>query len=230
MARTTDYARVRESSVSAGKPSSITWVRSSIARNTLADANATRDWRIYGDFAQRLIGTPGDLRRRGARARSQDTCTRSMPPRSICVSRSFPGRVPYDQSGGEAAHAAGLARQYPLLHLHQRGKAARRQYPRSVRARARCLYVMDRGYIDFERLYVAHQAGSFFVIRAKTNSCRRRYSRAVDRSTGSSRADRRARRHYSPRAYPAPLRRISFRIPRPTSDSCSSPTTSRCRP
>ena len=113
--------------------------RSSIARNTLANANATRDWRIYCDFAQSLTASPGDFtptRRSGSISRTPST--RSMPPRSIRVSRSFPGAVPLDQSGGQAAHALGFAGQYPVLHLHQRRQAARRQYPRSVGARARC--------------------------------------------------------------------------------------------
>jgi hypothetical protein len=114
--------------------------RSSIARNTLANANATRDWRIYCDFAQSLIGTAqATLRRRGARARSQGHRLRARchHDRSVSLGLSL-GAVPLDQSGGQAAHALGFAGQYPVLHLHQRRQAARRQYPRSVGARARC--------------------------------------------------------------------------------------------
>ena len=66
--------------------------RSPVARNTLANANATRDWRIYCDFAQSLIGTARRLYADEAFGLDLKDTTRSMPPRSICVSQSFPGR------------------------------------------------------------------------------------------------------------------------------------------
>ena len=112
-------------------------------------------------------------------------------------------------------HALGFAGQYPVLHLHQRRQGARRQYPRSVGAQAGAIYVMDRGYIDFDRLGRFHAAGSFFVIRAKTNlKAERRYSHAVDRSTGLV-CDQTVTLtgFYSQKGFPAPLRRIRFKDP-----------------
>ena len=100
-----------------------------IARNTLANANAVRDWRIYADFAQRLIGIARrlyagdpiglDLKETGLRAGCHDD-------RSVSVGLSL-GAVPLDQSGDQAAHAAGSARQHSLVHLHQRRQDARCQ-------------------------------------------------------------------------------------------------------
>jgi IS4 transposase len=74
-------------------------------------------------------------------------------------------------------------------------------------------YVMDRGSLDFERLYRLHQAGSFFVTRAKSNfKCNRLYSRAVDRSTGLiCDQDIELTVFYSQQSYPARLRRIRYR-------------------
>jgi len=74
-------------------------------------------------------------------------------------------------------------------------------------------YVMDRGYLDFERLYRLHQAGSFFVTRAKSNfKCKRLYSRPVDRSTGLlCDQDVALTVFYSQQSYPARLRRIRYR-------------------
>lgn len=73
-------------------------------------------------------------------------------------------------------------------------------------------YVMDRGYLEFERLYRLHQAGSFFVTRAKSNfKCKRLYSRPVDRSTGLlCDQDVALTVFYSQQSYPAQLRRILF--------------------
>ena len=93
--------------------------RSGIARNTLANANATRDWRIYCDFAQSLIGIARRFRR-GVRARSQGHRVRARcdHDRSLPLRLSM-GAVPLDQGCREAAYAARFARQYPVLHLHQ---------------------------------------------------------------------------------------------------------------
>ena len=77
------------------------------------------------------------------------------------------------------------------------------------------IYVMDRGYIDFDRLGRFHEAGSFFVIRAKTNlRAERRYSHAVDKSTGLV-CDQTVTLtgFYSHKGFPAPLRRIKFKDP-----------------
>jgi len=77
------------------------------------------------------------------------------------------------------------------------------------------IYVMDRGYIDFDRLGRFHEAGSFFVIRANSNlKAERRYSQKVDRSTGLVCDQTVALTgYYSQKGFPAPLRRIRFKVP-----------------
>jgi hypothetical protein len=92
------------------------YLRSPVARNTLSNANATRDWRIYADFAQRLIGDrPQALCRTSPfgvqlanTAYALDSTTIDLSPLALPV-----GAVPLDQGRGEAAHAARSARQYP---------------------------------------------------------------------------------------------------------------------
>ena len=155
-------------------------IRGNVARNTLANANATRDWRIYGDFAQSIdrhrarLYAEEPLRHRferdGLRARFDHH-------RSVPVGLSL-GTVPIDQSRREAAHAARSARQYSIIYLHQRRQVPRRQRPRLVAAGARCLLRDGSGPTstssDWHRL---HEAGSFFVTRAKSNfRAERRYS------------------------------------------------------
>src|ERR1019366_3029558 len=113
--------------------------RSPVARNTLANANATRDWRIYCNFAQSLIGTARRLYANEAFGLDLKDTVYALDAndRSVPLGLSV-GVVPFDQSGGQTAHAPGFMGQYPVLHLHQRRQAARRQYPRSVAARAWC--------------------------------------------------------------------------------------------
>ena len=125
------------------------------------------------------------------------------------------GAVPFDQSGGQAAHALGFAGQYPVLHLHQRRQAARRQYPRSVGARARCHLRHGSRIHRLRSARSLSETGSFFVIRAKTNlKAERRYSHSVDRSTGLV-CDQTVTLagFYSHKGFPAPLRRIRFKDP-----------------
>src|SRR5262252_5500965 len=93
-------------------------------------------------------------------------------------------------------------------------------------------YVMDRGYIDFERLARLEDAGAFFVTRAKSNlKAQRRYSRPVDRASGLI-CDQTVvlAGYYSRQGFQKPLRRISSTIRRPASGWCSSPTISLSTP
>jgi predicted RNA methylase len=113
------------------------------------------------------------------------------------------------------AHAARSARQHPDLHPYQRRQDARGQHPRSVAAEPGAFYIMDRGFLDFERLYRFHEAGSFFVTRGKSNlKIQRRYSHPVDRATGLI-CDQTVllTGFYSRKGFEAPLRRIRFKDP-----------------
>src|SRR5574337_448984 len=126
------------------------------------------------------------------------------------------GPVSLDQGGHQAAHALGPARQHPHVPAHQRRQAARRQCPRPVGTRARRLLRHGpRLYRDFERLHRLHEAGSFFVTRAKSNlNAQRRYSHSVDRSTGLM-CDQTIvlAGFYSRQDFDTPLRRIRFKDP-----------------
>ena len=108
-------------------------IRATVARNTLANANATRDWRIYCDFAHSLIGDGATalcqraLWSRSERHRLRPRCHHD---RSVPVGVSL-GAVPFDQGGDQAAYAARSARQYPFLHSYQRWQVARGQRARS---------------------------------------------------------------------------------------------------
>jgi hypothetical protein len=95
--------------------------RSGIARNTLANANATRDWRIYCDFAQSLIGIARRLYSDEAFGLDLKDTVYALDATTIdlCTLRLSMGAVPLDQGCREAAYAARFARQYPVLHLHQ---------------------------------------------------------------------------------------------------------------
>ena len=134
--------------------------RSAIARNTLANANAVRDWRIYADFAQLLIGIARQLYADDPLALDLDEPSmHSIPPPSIFASRCFLGHRSVHQGRRQTPYTARSARQHPLFHLHQRRQDARRQCSGSLVPEAGDFYVMDRGYLDFERLARLDDAG-----------------------------------------------------------------------
>ena len=108
-----------------------------------------------------------------------------------------------------------ICAEYSEFHPYFRGKPARRARARYVLPEAGAIYVMDRGYVDFARLYRLHQAGAFFVTRAKSNlNAHRVYSSATDRTTGVI-ADQRIvlDGHYTRQDYPVHIRRVRFRDP-----------------
>ncbi len=143
-----------------------------VSRNTLANANSVRDWRIYADFAQVLITQrPRALRRRQLRRRTRPRpFMRSMPRPSICACRFSPGPSFASTKGGQAAHASRPARQYPdCCHYYSR-QGSRGQHSRSTQLRSRCFLCDGSGYLDFARLYRLHLALAFFVTRAKTSA------------------------------------------------------------
>src|SRR6202035_1994204 len=125
------------------------------------------------------IDRPGEatVRQRGFgfRPRQHGLCTRLDDHRSLSGGLSV-GPFPHHQSGGQDAHAVGLAREHPELHPRVGWQAARRSRARPPPSRGQALllpeagaiYVMDRGYVDFALLHVLHLAGAFFVTRAKS--------------------------------------------------------------
>jgi len=134
------------------------------------------------------------------------------PPPSICVSPFSRGQVPSPQRRCKIAYPARPPRKHSLPRHYYSWQGSRRQNSRSADLRTRSFYVIDRGYLDFDRLYAIHQTSAFFVIRAKSNfRFRRLYSRPVDKSDGVQ-SDQIIvlEGFYSHKAYPDKLRRIRY--------------------
>jgi len=134
------------------------------------------------------------------------------PRRSTCASPCSLGEISSSQGGGQDAHLDRPARQHPLFYPHNSRENSRCDRARSLAHRAGAFYMMDKGYIDFERLHAFTRQMAFFVTRAKSNvDCTRRESREVDKSTGL-RSDQtivlqgRRTSHF----YPTPLRRVAY--------------------
>jgi len=190
--------------------------RHSIHRSTLADANESRDWRIWFDVAALLI--------RRARKLYSDTdlvgldlksTVYALDATTIDLSLSL-----FDWASFRKAK--GAVKLHTLLDLRgaipafihiSDGKMHEVNVLDFMPIEAGALYVMDRGYLDFTRLYAMHQAGGFFVTRAKVNmNARRIYSKPVDRSTGLI-CDQTVvlNGFYATQHYPENLRRIRFK-------------------
>ena len=124
------------------------------------------------------------------------------------------GAVPLAQGGHQAAYALGPARQHPIVHPHHDGKLHDVNVLDLLVARAGRFYIMDRGYIDFERLYRLHEARASLSRGPSTTSAQRRYSHPVDRSTGLI-CDQTIvlTGFYSKQDFDTPLRRIRFNDP-----------------
>ena len=176
-----------------------------------------RDWRIYADFAQSMIGIARRLyvdEPFGADLKNTvyalDTTTIDL-----CLS-VFPWAPFQANKGAVKLHTLlDLRGNIPsFIHISD-GKLNEVNILDQLIPEAGAFYVMDRGFHDFARLYRFHQAGSFFVTRAKSNTqVKRRYSRPIDRSTGLV-CDQTIVLNgvYSAQDFPAPLRRIRFKDP-----------------
>jgi len=191
--------------------------RHEIKRSTLADANETRDWRIHAEFAQRLIEQARTLYAGDSFGLALEHTTYALDSTTIdlCLSL-FPWALFRTTKSAVKMHTLlDLRGNIPsFIHISD-GKLGDINVLDVLVLEAGAIYVMDRGYLDFARLYVLHQAHAFFVTRAKSNTqLRRVYSAPVDRGTGiicdqtialtgtTSRTD-----------YPEHLRRIRFKDP-----------------
>jgi hypothetical protein len=188
-----------------------------VARNTLANANATRDWRIYAEFAQRLIGIARKLYASEPLAVELNETVYALDSTLIdlCLTM-FPWSPSQQSKAGLRLHTL-LDLRGPIpafMHVSQ-ARFAEIDILDQLIPEPGAFYLLDRGYLDFERLHRFHQAGSFFVIRAKSNlKAERRYSRRVDRSSGLI-CDQTIVLSFprSKSAFPTPLRRIRFKDP-----------------
>ena len=192
--------------------------REPVRRTTLADANEARDWRIYAEFAQRLIARARRLYAQDSFGVELDHTVYALDATTIdlCLSM-FPWAHFRSTKAAVKLHTLlDLRGNIPsFVHISD-GKLHDVNVLDLLLPEPGAFYVMDRGYLDFARLYALDQAGSFFVTRAKRNmNARRLYSAAVARDTGLICDQTIALNNfYAARDYPAQLRRIRFRDPK----------------
>ena len=191
--------------------------RSTIARNTLANANAVRDWRIYADFAQHLIGIARRLYADEPLAIELNDTVYALDSTSIDLCLSvFPWAPFRSTKAAVKMHTLlDLRGNIPSFIFISNGKMHDVNILDDLLPEAGAFYIMDRGYLDFERLARLDDAGSFFVTRGKSNlKAKRRYSHPVDRSSGLV-CDQTVilTGFYSRQGFDRPLRRIKFNDP-----------------
>ncbi len=188
--------------------------RGTVARSTLADANEAHDWRIFADFAQYLIGVARPLHAEDPIGFELDHALYALDSTTIDLCLSL---FPWAKF---RKHKAAV-KMHTLLDLHgniptfisiTEGKVHDVNILDEILPEAGAFYVIDRGYLDFERLYVFTLSAAFFVVRTKSNILlQRRYSHPVDKTTGV-RSDHTVilTAIDSAKAYPEQLRRVSY--------------------
>lgn len=189
-------------------------IRGGVSRNTLANANKVRDWRIYADFAQALIQIARRLYVDEDLGVELDNTVYALDASTIDLCLSvFPWALFQQTKGAVKLHTLlDLRGNIPtFLHISD-GKLHDVKVLDLLIPEPGAFYIMDRGYLDFTRLFHLHQARAFFVIRARSNTkMRRLYSRQVDKTTGL-RCDQTIvlTGVHTPRYYPEKLRRIKY--------------------
>jgi len=188
--------------------------RGKVARSTLADANECHDWRIFADFAQVLIGIARPLHARDPIGVDLEQSLYALDSTTIDLCLSL---FPWAKFRRRKA----AVKMHTLLDLHgniptfirvSSGDVHDVNILDEIMPEAGAFYVMDRGYIDFQRLFVFTLSSAFFVVRTKSNVLlQRRYSHPVDKSTGV-RSDQTVilTSFESASAYPDALRRVSY--------------------
>ena len=191
--------------------------RGPVRRSTLADANEGRDWRIYAEFAQRLIAQARRLYAGESLLGDLDNTVYALDSTTIDLCPSlFPWAHFRTTKAAVKMHTLlDLRGNIPnFIHISD-GKLHDVHALDMLIPEAGAIYVMDRAYVDFARLFRLHQAGAFFVTRAKSNlNAHRVYSAATDRASGII-ADQTIALdgHYTKQDYPGHLRRVRFKDP-----------------
>ena len=192
-------------------------LKGSPARSTLADALNQRDWRIYHALAQRLIVRARALYAHEPSLLDLDASVYALDSTTIDLCLSLFEWAPFRSTKAaiKLHTLLDLRGAIPaIIHIRD-GKLHDVNVLDILPVEAGSFYVMDRGYVDFERLYAMHQAGAFFVTRAKSGmDARRVYSAPTDRASGVI-CDQRIMFNgfYSAKNYPEHLRRIRFKDP-----------------
>jgi len=188
--------------------------RGKVARSTLADANEARNWRIYADFAQVLMAIARPLHARDPIGVDLEQSLYALDSTTIDLCLSL---FPWAKFRRRKA----AVKMHTLLDLHGNiptfirvtsGDVHDVNLLDEIMPEAGAFYVMDRGYIDFQRLFVFTLSSAFFVVRTKSNVLlQRRYSHPVDKSTGV-RSDQTVvlTSFESASVYPDALRRVSY--------------------
>src|ERR1700719_2569876 len=192
-------------------------ISAAVARSTLADANESRDWRIYFELAQRLITKARALYVDEDFGVELANTVYALDATTIdlCLSM-FPWAAFRSTKAAVKLHTLlDLRGAIPsFIHISD-GKMHEVNILDQLLPEPGAFYIIDRGFLDFERLFRFHEAGSFFVTRGKLNlKVQRRYSHPVDRTTGLI-CDQSVvlTGFYSHRGFQAPLRRIRFKDP-----------------
>jgi hypothetical protein len=162
-------------------------IRGNISRSTLADANEKRDWRIYADFAQVLINIARPLYSQEEFGVELDETVYALDSSTIdlCLSLFPWARFRKTKSAIKLHTLLDLRGSIPSFISISDGKVHDVNVLDELIPEPGSIYVMDRAYLDFKRLYILNQCMAFFVIRSKRNTqMRRLYSHEVDKSTG----------------------------------------------
>ena len=191
--------------------------RSAVKRSTLADANESRNWLIWSDLAAVLIRRARKLYSGDSLGIDLDNTVYALDSSTIDLCLSLFEWAPFRSTKAaiKLHTLLDLRGAIPaFIHISD-GKLHDVNVLDMLSFEPGAFYVMDRGYVDFARLYALHQAGAFFVTRAKSPmDARRVYSTPTDRSTGVI-SDQQVmlNGHYSAKRYPEHLRRIRFKDP-----------------
>ena len=191
--------------------------RSAVKRSTLADANESRDWRIWSDLAAVLIRRARKLYANESLSVELDNTVYALDSSTIDLCLSVFDWAPFrsTKAAVKLHTLLDLRGSIPAFIHVSDGKLHDVNVLDILPVEAGAFYVMDRGYVDFERLYAMHQAGAFFVTRAKAGmDARRVYSHPAERTSGVI-CDQRVMLNgfYSAKNYPEHLRRIRFKDP-----------------
>ena len=192
-------------------------IQTAPARSTLADALNGRDWRMYHALAQRLIARAQGLYRDEPTVLGLDASVYALDATTIDLCLSLFEWAPFrtTKAAIKLHTLLDLRGAIPaFIHISD-GKWHEVNVLDFLPTEAGAFYVMDRGYLDFARLYALHQAGAFFVTRARAvMDARRVYSAPTDRATGVI-CDQRIRLCgvYPAQYYPEQLRRVRFKDP-----------------
>ena len=189
-------------------------IRSQISRNTLAHANQVRDWRIYADFAHALIRVARDLYIDEPFGVELDQTVYALDATTIdlCLSLFPWAQFRRHKSAVKLHTLLDLRGSIPTVVIVTDGQIHEVNILDQLFWEAGAIYLMDRAYLDFRRLYRLHQSGAFFVTRAKKRfDCQRLFSQPVDKTTGL-RSDQivSLNNPIPKRGYPERLRRVRY--------------------